>query len=58
MKTAGNLVKTGFSKKKKQFDISREDLARAMKEFKNSGGKITQIKRPIKDPDNLRYKTD
>ncbi|NQU65315.1 MAG: hypothetical protein HQ517_13670 [SAR324 cluster bacterium] len=58
MKTAGNLFKPGVSKKKKQFDISREDLAHAMAEFKNTGGKITLIKRSAKNLDNISYKSE
>jgi len=48
MKETDPLVKSASSKKKKKHDISREDLARAMDSFKNSGGKITVIKHPFK----------
>jgi len=46
MKKTGIQVKTGFPKKKKPHTISREEIARAVDNFKNAGGKITVIEHP------------
>jgi hypothetical protein len=49
MEKTSVLIESSFpKKKKKQHDISREDLARAMDTFKNAGGKITVIEHPVK----------
>jgi hypothetical protein len=48
MKKTDTQTKTGFSKKKKQHDISKDEIARAVANFKNEGGKITVIKHPQK----------